>query len=797
MKAVIMAGGKGTRLRPLTWHLPKPMVPLLDRPCMEYSIDLLKRHGITEIAVTVQYLPHVIKNHFGDGSDYGVKLHFFEETTPLGTAGSVKNAEDFLDETFLVISGDALTDFNLSKAIAYHKEKQAIATLVLTKVDVPIEYGVVMTDDDGKIIRFLEKPSWSEVFSDTVNTGIYILEPEVLKLFEKDQEFDFSKNLFPLLMKNKLPLYGYTAEGYWSDIGNLNQYRQTQFDMLNGAVDIELKGKEFAPGVRVGESVRIHPDANVKGPAFIGDGTVVEAGAQISPNTVVGRFNHIEEGAVIERSVVWNGNHIGKSASLEGATLCSGIRIGTAASVLQNAVVGEKSEIGDKAIVKPGVKIWPKKTVNEGTVLQSSLIWSDTCSNLFGSNGISGVLNRELTPEFLAQIAAAYGSCLGVGSIASVSSDGSHYSEIIKYSVISGLLSVGVRVCDIGTTLAPVARYHCRYSSSDGAIHIRLASTGSKTVQLQFFDREGLPIDKGMERKIENAFMQEDFARPDLNDLAFVVNSEKLDDLYVSEILSRMDRKAIQSRSFRVVCTGESMNSVLIMRKLLEKLGCQVIMVMNSKTALSDIVTSTCADLGVHLNHSGESVQLITNEGYTLTEAEVGVLQALINVQTQSMIGIPVNAPSVIEKISASNGKSSIRTKVGQRPLLEVNRTSPLQMYYDGFYTVVSLLHYLVHTENALHSVVQQMPEFHLAETLVNCPIEAKGRVMRRLMEEVKGKRLELIDGIKIVTDDGWALILPDSKKAQFKIVAEGRSRDKVSQLTKEYTDLIAACLEE
>ncbi|MBR2569473.1 MAG: nucleotidyltransferase family protein, partial [Paenibacillus sp.] len=238
MKAVIMAGGKGTRLRPLTLNTPKPMVPLLNRPCMEYIIELLKRHDIHQIAVTVQYLPEVIRNHFGDGSAYGVELYYAEEDTPLGTAGSIKNAAEFLDETFIVISGDALTDFNLRQAIDYHKDKDALATMVLTQVDSPLEYGVVMTDESGRVTRFLEKPSWSEVFSDTVNTGIYVLEPEILDWIPANCSYDFSLNLFPELLSNNKALYGYVAEGYWSDIGNLQQYRKSQFDMLDGHVHV-------------------------------------------------------------------------------------------------------------------------------------------------------------------------------------------------------------------------------------------------------------------------------------------------------------------------------------------------------------------------------------------------------------------------------------------------------------------------------------------------------------------------------------------------------------------------------
>lgn len=236
MKAVIMAGGKGTRLRPLTCHLPKPMVPLIGKPCMAYTIDLLKKHGIYDIAITMQYKPEMIRDYFGDGRTFGVNMHYFQETTPLGTAGSVKNAQPFLDDTFIVISGDALTDVDLRQALNFHKQKGAKATLVLTRVSHPLEYGVVMTDDEGRIVKFLEKPSWGEVFSDTVNTGIYILEPELLERVPHGLTFDFSQQLFPALLEDDDALFGYISSGYWSDIGNLQQYRQTQFDMLDGKV---------------------------------------------------------------------------------------------------------------------------------------------------------------------------------------------------------------------------------------------------------------------------------------------------------------------------------------------------------------------------------------------------------------------------------------------------------------------------------------------------------------------------------------------------------------------------------
>ena len=222
MKAIIMAGGEGSRLRPLTCGRPKPMVPVVNRPIMSHIVELLKNHGVTDIGVTLQYMPEAIRDYFGNGSECGVNMHYFVEETPLGTAGSVKNATSFLDETFLVISGDALTDLDLSRAVEFHRRQGALATLVLTRVDCPLEYGVVITAGDGEIKQFLEKPGWGEVFSDTVNTGIYVLEPEVLDYFAPGQKFDFSKDLFPLLLAGKKPLFGVALSGYWCDVGNLN-----------------------------------------------------------------------------------------------------------------------------------------------------------------------------------------------------------------------------------------------------------------------------------------------------------------------------------------------------------------------------------------------------------------------------------------------------------------------------------------------------------------------------------------------------------------------------------------------
>src|SRR6266576_2463771 len=271
MKAVVMAGGEGTRLRPLTSNQPKPMVPIVGKPCMEHIIELLRRHGFEDVIVTVAFLPQAIRSYFGGGETLGVDIGYWVEESPLGTAGSVKRAAGRLDDTFLVISGDALCDVDLTQLVEAHREKGASVTIGLKSVENPLEFGIVVTDEDGRVERFLEKPSWGQVFSDTINTGIYVLEPEVLKHVPTDRPYDFSKELFPLLLEMGRPIYGYVCEGYWQDIGNLDQYRQANFDALDEKVRLNVPGIKIRGDVWIGEGVESGVVEGVGGPAFSGN----------------------------------------------------------------------------------------------------------------------------------------------------------------------------------------------------------------------------------------------------------------------------------------------------------------------------------------------------------------------------------------------------------------------------------------------------------------------------------------------------------------------------------------------
>ncbi|MBI3755481.1 MAG: NDP-sugar synthase [Deltaproteobacteria bacterium] len=386
MKAVIMAGGFGTRLRPLTNNLPKPMVPMVNKPMMQHIIELLARCKITDLVTLLYFHPEMIENYFGDGSKFGVNMTYIGASDDLGTAGSVRNAKEYLDKPFLVISGDLLTDFDLVKAIEFHKKKKAKATMVLTRVLNPLPFGIVITNEDGRIDRFMEKPSWGEVFSDTINTGIYILEPEILELIPQNQEIDFSKDLFPLLLEKKEALYGYIAEGYWKDVGSLDEYRQANMDILHGKVKVNIPGQEAGrQAVWLGKDSKVDFTCKAEGSVVIGANCRIGANVRIT-DSIIGDNSTIEEGAVIISSILWDNISIGQKAALQENVVASRSDIREGAYLAEGAIISDNCRIGKDSTVKAGVKVWPHKFVEDGATLASSLIWGEKWSkNIFGA----------------------------------------------------------------------------------------------------------------------------------------------------------------------------------------------------------------------------------------------------------------------------------------------------------------------------------------------------------------------------------------------------------------------------
>jgi NDP-sugar pyrophosphorylase family protein len=348
MKAILLAGGKGTRLRPLTIHTPKPIVPIFNRPFLHYQIDLLKQvPEIDEVILSLNYQPRRIEDVFGDGSHVGIRIRYVVEPSPLGTGGAVRYAGESLTESVVVFNGDVLTQIDLGAVIRLHRERQAKATIVLTPVENPQAYGLVETEPDGRVRRFLEKPQPDEITCNTINAGIYVLEPETFDRIPKDTSWSIERSYFPSLVERGETFVAYVYDGYWIDIGTPEKYAQVHRDIMDGRYQAPPFAGGQAGAAWTAPGARIDPKATIEGPAFIDEGAVVKAHARVGPYTVLGRQCHVEEEATVRGSIVWANGRIGREASIDGAILGRHCHVGRGAAVAPGTVLGDKSVVTD------------------------------------------------------------------------------------------------------------------------------------------------------------------------------------------------------------------------------------------------------------------------------------------------------------------------------------------------------------------------------------------------------------------------------------------------------------------
>lgn len=314
MKAFVLAAGAGTRLRPLTHDIPKPMIPILGKPALHYTLNNLKKHGFDDVSINLFHRPNCITGYFS-GNYMDICINYSFEKKLLGTAGAVKKREKFFDDTFVVMSGDGLTDIDLKKAVRFHKKKKALATIVLKETGARLDYGITVADKNGKVIRFVEKPKWSDIFADTVNTGIYVFDPGVFQYIPGNKFFDFSLDLFPLLLKNKKRVYGYVMKEYWTDIGNILEYKKGVFDALDRKVKIEAPCVK-KDGNYISKYAKIDGSAKIKSPCFIGDNAYIGANVTVEPYSVIGSGVKVKDNSLIAKTIIWSGSYIGKGAKL-------------------------------------------------------------------------------------------------------------------------------------------------------------------------------------------------------------------------------------------------------------------------------------------------------------------------------------------------------------------------------------------------------------------------------------------------------------------------------------------------
>ncbi|MFM7470469.1 MAG: sugar phosphate nucleotidyltransferase [Nodosilinea sp.] len=823
MRAVLMAGGSGTRLRPLTCDLPKPMVPILNRPIAEHIIRLLKRHGITEIIITLHYLPDTLRDYFQDGQDFGVQITYaVEQDQPLGTAGCVKNIADLLDSSFLVISGDSVTDFELEAAIQFHHEKAAKATLVLTRVPNPLDFGVVIVDGEGQVQRFLEKPSASEIFSDTVNTGVYILEPEVLQYLPENQESDFSQHLFPRLLAEAEPIYGYVAEGYWCDVGHLEAYRQAQYDALYRQVRLEYGYSEVRTGVWVGDNSQIDPSVEIHSPVLIGRNCRIGARSTLEAGTIIGDNVTIGNDADLKRPIIWSGAIIGDEAHLRACTIGRGVQIDRRAHVLEGAVIGSLSTVGEEAQISPGVRVWPSKQIEPGATLNINLIWGTMAQrHLFGQRGVSGLANIDITPEFAVKLGAAFGSTLKPGSRVTVSRDQRSISRMVSRSLIAGLMSVGVHVQNLESTAIPVARSVILQMDVVGGIHVRIHPDRSDHVLIEFFDDHGIDLSKGREKKIEAAYFKEDLRRAAIDEIGTVTHISQVISTYATAFEKHLNLALVGNSQAKLVVDYVYAVSGAVLPQLLGKFNCDAVVLNASlrKAALSrgereamlvqlgQVVQALRATFGAQVLANGEQLILVDEVGSPIRGDTLTALMAhmMLTFHPRGTIVVPVQTSGAIEYIARRHDGQVIRTKANPTALMEACQINPnvvlggsgemgfifpkLHPGFDAMFCIAKLLEMLTVQGRSLGPILTELPRVCHRTLTLRCPWSVKGSLMRHLVETTTTEHLELIDGVKILGDnpDNWFLVLPDAGEPLVHLFANSQSWEWVDNTMTRY----------
>jgi mannose-1-phosphate guanylyltransferase/phosphomannomutase len=829
MKAVIMAGGEGTRLRPQTSNLPKPMLPLVGRPMMEHIISLLRRHGITDIVVTVAFMPNAIRSYFGNGSELGVRMVYATEETPLGTAGSVRNAMAELTERFLVISGDVLTDINLTSLIEFHEKNSALATLALCAVENPLEFGIVITREDGSIERFLEKPGWGQVFSDTINTGIYVLEPEIFDVIPEGRAVDFSSEVFPTVLEDGAPLFGYVADGYWEDVGTTAAYLKAHEDILDGKVEVDISGFELTPGVYLGKGSSVDPAARLDSPAFIGENCTIDEEAVIGAYTTIGANTRVSERAELSHSVIGENSYIGQAARVEGSVLGRACDLRHGARCEPGSVVGEGCLIGANAELRGGVKVYPYKVVEAGAQVQSSIVWeSGGTRTLFGREGVRGIVNVDISPELAVRLAKAWASSLEKGSVITTSRDTSRAARVLKRALMVGCNSVGVNVTDLEVATIPVTRHHIRTRGTQGGLTVRLSPDDPQSVAIRFFDSDGLDLSESEQRRIERLYHREEFRRVTAGDIGDIDFSPRALEHYTADVVEAFDLPNASRRDLKLVLDLSYGAASFVMPNLLSKVKADVLSInpyaqtpgmisvdrISSAARVVQSVRGSGADLGAVIDAGGEQLTLVDGTGRVLTDDEA--LMVFLDLMTAGdepgRVALPATVSYRAYELCASRGAEVITTALSSSRLMEAAASGGVSYAadqdggfifpeflpsFDGAAALVKLIALLGRSGESLAQVAARVPEIAILRTEVETPFEQKGLVMRTLMEQLaeEDSELVLIDGIKVLSPTGWVLVVPDPEEPTTHVWAEGADRADSERLSSGYVERLRQIL--
>ncbi|MDR1463944.1 MAG: NTP transferase domain-containing protein [Oscillospiraceae bacterium] len=763
MKAVIMAGGEGSRLRPLTCDMPKPLARLCGKPVLEYIFELLLEHGVQDAAITLGYLAHMISDQYRSGAYRDLALSFLTEEKPLGTAGGVALAVNSMhwasqDEPFLVISGDAMCDYDLTAARQFHQASGAAVTIVGCEVEDPREYGLLRLDEQNRVRGFIEKPAWGQATSNLANTGIYLIRPDCMDLVPADTPFDFAKDLFPLMLERDLPIYCCRAEGYWCDIGDLGAYTRCQRDLMDGKIRCALPGlSQGGDGVFAKNAVP-HGEFQLIPPVYLGDEVEIAAGAAVGPYAVLDDGCLVGEGAKVRSSVLLQNVSVSAQASLTGALLCPGAAVRRGAALFEGSAVGSGAIIGAGACVRPDVAVWPRKIVESNAVLSGNLKYGACTASLFEDGGIGGEEGMLLTPETCAAIGAAIGSIKSCKK-AGIACDGSPGAKALMLALTAGLMSAGSHVWSFSECFEAQLSFFTSFCG----LGIGVFVCGGREPSIRVCGEGGLTIPRYLERDIEAKLARGEFHRCSGSACKDIADMSSIRMMYSRELMKQAPYE-LQGMRARIESDNSQLKSLL--EDCLERLGC-----------------APDGEPVFRINAAG--TQLSAQEGEDRWSGErLLAVCCQQELERGNDLALPFDAPEMLDALAQNAGRKAYRylSSPADQSDSAARRLSARQAWVrDALFMTVRLLSVMKETECSLSDLCRKLPPFYVEKKSFSLPFSPS------LLTKVLGESDAVVDsateGVILHKENGRLLITPSKSGRRVHVFAEAGDAETAREL--------------
>ena len=776
MHAIIMAGGEGQRLRPLSCISPKPLMPVLGRPVMAYTIDLAARHGITALHVTLGYLAETIEAAFGREAS-GIRMEYHRERTPLGTAGSIREAAKGIDDSFFVLSGDALTDCDLSDALAFHRSKGALATMVLKKCEKPLDYGVVVTDADGRVKRFVEKPDWEEAVSDQVNTGIYILEPAVLRFIPQGRAYDFGRELFPLLLAQGLPVYGYAMKGYWCDVGDVQAYVQACADVLDGKTQIEPICERDGMGNLIAADACVSESAQIHAPCFIGPGAQIAPGAIVGPHAVIEADAHVLRGARVKRSVVMTDARIAQDAALSGAVVGCGAQVRARAAMREGCVLGDGAVLEEEAELTRGARVWPQKRIEAGQRVEADVVWGD-CLRVH-------LRGDALEAETLAE--AAQGACTWAGlcraqSVALMHVSGKHarQARLLLAGAAAQLSAGGVRCLDLGGGSEAMLRVQARLLGAQAAVFF-------KRRRMTLLDARQCPPGRSQRRALE--LSRGGALMPEKPGACIRVRGAK--EYYLAHLYRAADQEALLAMQPYAVVACPKKSQEKCVHALMHRLGLE-----NVRVCAGAQAQVRSYETGFFLSRDGKCVTIADSRGtFSMPQnALLGVL-ALIDQGERTVVLRTEDPPAAQTLCKAANVAFRVTRDEEAYVLALADFPAQKDFHEDGLYAFICLLSCFVRARTIPRALLDAHVHAAFCEEEVACARARIARVLSALSQELDAPWES--GAVNALTPSGSVTLSAVGRQGRIRILAQSGDTEAARELCTQMTRRVGAKIRE